>query len=204
MNPRFASARPSENAILRLEALAELAAVESGAIRQAAAFPKRVEPRREILAEGWPVGEPMILLSGWACRTRNFWDGRRQILSFLLPGDLIGMCRHSQPLAATTVTALTPVSLCRAPAPREGAAGTGLAEAYAASGALEEYYLFRQIARLGRLSAYERLIDWTLEMHERLALAGLAGPDRFPMPLTQEAIADTLGLTSVHVNRTLQ
>jgi CRP-like cAMP-binding protein len=54
------------------------------------------------------------------------------------------------------------------------------------------------------MSAYERIQDWLSEIHERLLLAGRAGPESFPMPLTQEMLADALGLTSVHVNRTLQ
>jgi CRP-like cAMP-binding protein len=154
------------------------------------------------MSEGRAVTEPSILLSGWACRTRIFSDGRRQILSLLLPGDLIGVHRQSRPMAATGITALTDVTLC--PAPRPQPDQPGLAEAYARSGAVEEFYLFRQIARLGRLSAYERVLDLLLETRDRLSIVGLGAADGFPMPLTQEALADTLGLTSVHVNRTLQ
>jgi CRP-like cAMP-binding protein len=193
-----------EPAFQRLAALAPLGADEIAALVDAAASSQRVPAHREIVAEGQPAVRPSIVLSGWACRVRLFSDGRRQILSLLLPGDLIGMCRQREPLAATSIVALTAVTLCRAPAPREAAAGTGLAEAYLLSGALEEFYLFRHIARIGRLSAYERLLDWMLEVRERLALACLASDDRVPLPLTQEALADALGLTSVHVNRMLQ
>jgi len=162
---------------------------------------RRAPAHREIQQEGKPVGDPMILLSGWACRTRTFSDGRRQILSMLLPGDLIGHTFRSDAVAVTTVVALTEGVLAPAPAPAED---SGLARAYAAAAALEEIYLYRQIARLGRLSAYERLADWLLETRDRLASAGLTAGDSFPLPLTQEALADLLGLTSVHINRTLQ
>ena len=77
-------------------------------------------------------------------------------------------------------------------------------DAYALSAALDEHYLMAQITRLGRFSASERLIDWMLETQERLMLAGLADGNRLSVPLTQEFLADTLGLTSGHVNRTLQ
>lgn len=100
------------------------------------------------------------------------------------------------------ITAITEVTLCHVPPHAQ--AGPGLRTAYAMSRALEEVYLFRQIARLGRLSAYERFVDWVTEMRERLSLVGLASPHGFPVPLTQELMADALGLTSVHVNRTLQ
>jgi CRP-like cAMP-binding protein len=204
MTSSQASQPPGNTAAFRLAALSRLDAGEIHALEEAAAYPQRVMAHREIVTEGWPVPEPTIIMSGWACRVRNFSDGRRQILSFLLPGDLLGMCHQRQPLASTTITALTETRLCRAPAARDGRRGTGLAEAYAVSGALEEYYLFRQIARLGRLNAYERLVDWMLEVRERLILAGLGSENSFPMPLTQELLADALGLTSVHVNRTLQ
>jgi CRP-like cAMP-binding protein len=194
------SATPS-SAIARLASLAPLSDEEMTALRDAERTRHRFAALREIVTEGAPVRDPSIVLSGWACRVRQFPDGRRQILGVLLPGDLIGMCRQSDPLAVTTIFALTEVVLCPAP---EAEPGSPLAEAFALSVALEEAYLFRQIARLGRLSAYERIADWLLEIRDRLAAAGSRERDRLPMPLTQEVLADTLGLTSVHVNRTLQ
>ncbi|WP_232318656.1 Crp/Fnr family transcriptional regulator [Sphingomonas sp. TDK1] len=142
----------------------------------------------------------MMVLDGWLGRVRLFSDGRRQILSFLMPGDLIQNSRISQPAAPSTITALCDAIVCSAPL----ANSDGLRDAYAGSAALDEIYLLRHIARLGRMSAYERIHDWLMEMHERLFLAGRASPDNFAMPLTQEVLADALGLTSVHVNRTLQ
>jgi CRP-like cAMP-binding protein len=201
MRTRFAFESKGEAAIRRLATLAPLNHEALAALEMAAAHAERVPAHREIVGEGKNALQPSIVLSGWACRMRLFSDGRRQILSFLLPGELIGMCDQPEPLSATTIVAMTEMTLCRAPA-REAA--EGLAQIYAMSRALEEYYLFRQIARIGRMSAYERLLDWLLEMRERLALSGLASDDSLPMPLTQEGLADALGLTSVHVNRTLQ
>lgn len=198
--PVVAPARAS-SAIARLASLAPLSPPEIEALQEAERTRQRFMPQREIVAEGTPVREAAVLLSGWACRVRQFADGRRQVLSLLLPGDLIGVCRQCHPLAVTTVFTLTEVVLCPAPST---VGRPGLAEAYAVSGALEEAYLFRQIARLGRLSAYERIADWLLEIRDRLTAVGLTDGGRLPMPLTQEVLADALGLTSVHVNRTLQ
>lgn len=191
-------------ALVRLAALAPLDGDELAALSAATKDLRRVRARREILGEEEPILHASILLSGWACRTQTLSDGRRQIVSVMLPGDLIGMCRQRDPLSASAVLALTDVVLCQAPEPKEARCGTGLAEAYAMSGALDEVYLLRGITRLGRLSAYERVADWLLEVHERLTLAGIASGNQFPMPLTQEMLADALGLTSVHINRTLQ
>jgi CRP-like cAMP-binding protein len=204
VNQNRAYASSGNSAFKRLAALAPLSDQDLAALARSADAPTRFAAHREILREGAPAMAPSIILSGWACRVRQFSDGRRQILSFLLPGELIGMCHQHEPLAATSLVALTHVDLCRAPSAGNEDEGSGLAEAYAVSGALEEFYLFRQIARLGRLSAYERMLDWMFEMRDRLALAGLVADDSFPMPITQEGLADALGLTSVHVNRTLQ
>jgi len=200
MSALLKSSSGSFAALTRLMSLARLSESERGVLADVEGR-RRAPIHREIQVEGKPVGEPMILLSGWACRTRTFSDGRRQILSLLLPGDLVSYAFGPDAVAVTTAIALTEGVLAPAPAPAEGG---GLARAYAAAAALEEVYLYRQIARLGRLSAYERLADWLLETRDRLALAGLTAGDSFPMPLTQEALADLLGLTSVHINRTLQ
>jgi CRP-like cAMP-binding protein len=191
-----------ESALLtRLSRLTRLAADQVDALRTAERDQFHVPARRKIIGEGDPIRERRALLSGWACRERILSDGRRQILSFLLPGDLIGMCRHTNPVAPTSIVAITDLVTCPVPAAEPG---SGLAEAYARSAALEEYYLLAHVMRLGRLNALERLADWLLEHEERLALAGLSSTDQFAVPLTQEMLADSLGLTSVHVNRTLQ
>jgi CRP-like cAMP-binding protein len=185
----------------RLSRLVGLDTAEVEALRAAEREQRRSPARRELIAEGEPLRDRRALLSGWACRQRILSDGRRQTLGFLLPGDLIGVCHHSNPLASTSILAITDVIMCPAPT---AAPESGLAEAYARSAALEEHYFLSHITRLGRLDASERLADWLLETQERLALVGLPASDQFPLPLTQEMLADALGLTSVHVNRTLQ
>ena len=197
------AAAHSSPALSRLHALASISGEEAIALERAMKETRRISARREMLVEGKPVTGASILLSGWAGRVHQLSDGRRQILGLLLPGDLIGACRQSEPLASSTVMALTDVTLCTAPKPTADVPGAGLGEAYAMSAALDEANLLRHITRLGRLSAHERIADWLLELRERLTLCGLA-TNSFAMPLTQETLADTLGLTSVHVNRTLQ
>lgn len=183
----------------RLSRLVELDEASVEALRAAARRGRAVEQRVEILQEGWPIRERLMILRGWAARTRMLEDGRRQIMSLLLPGDLIGNCHHESPLATSMVTTLTDVELCPSP---EGF--PLLDEAYAVSSAMEEAYLLAEITRLGRLNAEERLVDILLELLERMQLAGLASRDGFDFPLTQEMLADMTGLTSVHVNRMLQ
>lgn len=172
------------------------------AVLAAAATDKRLaRARRDLLTEGREVSETRLMLGGWAARTRILLDGRRQLLGFLLPGDLIGRCDQPRALAFTTVVALSDVTWCVAPSLDQA---PGLRDAYAMSGAMGEAHLLGHVVRLGRLNALERTGDLFLEVHERLSLAGLVVADGFELPLTQEMLADALGLTSVHVNRMLQ
>lgn len=181
--------------------MAALDAVTMDALGVAERDQRRSPARREMVAEGDVIRKPHAVLSGWAFQQRILTDGRRQILNFLIPGDLIGMSSHRNPAASSSIVAVTEVVTCALPT---ADAGSELAEAYALSAALEKHYLVEHTVRLGRLTAQERLIDWFLEMQGRLTLAGLASGDEFAVPLTQELLADSLGLTNVHVNRTLQ
>jgi CRP-like cAMP-binding protein len=190
--------------LTRLSALAPLDDADRALLQVAARAEHVVPARREILREGQAIKQAMLLMDGWAYRVAFLPDGRRQILHFLVPGDAIGLCRHRDPVATTTIVAQTDVRLCPAPRPRAGQGHEGLAEAYALASAREEAQLLRHITRLGRLTAQERIIDWILETGDRLVRCGLGSRESFPLPITQEMLADLLGLTSVHVNRMLQ
>ena len=199
--PTPAGRREPSPALKRLAALASLDVAAHAAL--VAAFERRrlLTRRRELAKEGAPVGEAKLILDGWAARVRDLEDGRRQILGFLLPGDLIGRCGQSRPLSVSTVVALTDLVVCPAPS---DPLPPPLAEAFAVSQALQKAYLLANVTRLGRMTAEERLLDLFLELHERLDLCGLAPADGFALPVTQEGLGDAVGLTPVHVNRVLQ
>lgn len=188
-------------AILRLSRLHALDDAALATLAVSARRLRRINPDNEILVEGKRIPETLLVLSGWCARVRQLADGRRQVLSYLLPGDLIGLCDQVEPVACSTVVALTAVDLCVAP---DRDMHPDLDRAYMISRARDEALLMAQITRLGRMNAYERVMDLLLELNERLEMAGLANAGRFMVPVTQEVLADTLGLTSVHINRTLQ
>lgn len=163
----------------------------------------------ELVAEGQSLDSPRLLLSGWACRFRMLPDGRRQIFEFILPGDIYGLCLRPQAIALTTAVALTPVVIADASALGEAIMQKpeefpGLTAALHSTASLEEAYLLNQLMRVGRQTAYERTAHLILELHERLGVVGLAEETTVPIPLTQEIMADALGLSVVHLNRTLQ
>jgi CRP-like cAMP-binding protein len=161
----------------------------------------------ELLAEGTRLNRAHILLEGWAVRQRVLSDGRRQIFSFVLPGDIFGICARPGGEALCATVALTPVII--APLPMlddalQHAAASARGRIMREMLSLEESLLVNQVVRLGRQSAHERLINLLLEFHDRLAAAGLVEDGSFMLPFTQEVLSDALGLSTVHTNRTLQ
>ncbi len=164
----------------------------------------------ELCAAGAVGVRPRFLIQGWAGRLRMLPDGRRQIFHLVLPGDLIGSClRPHQPATAATV-ALTRVETTSAAGlaallgPAVPQASLSLTAACVALEQEGETLLLDQITRLGRQTAYERTAHLLLEIWERLAVVGLAEGNTFRWPLRQDTMADLLGLSVVHVNRTLQ
>lgn len=190
-------------ALLRLQRIAVLDQSAIGALRQAMDRRRYASSlqSQEIVREGDVIAAPLLMLSGWAARVKILADGRRQILNFLLPGELFGLDRHADPCAWCSIVAISSVSYCLAPAAPPGSA---LDAAYAMNQALDEAYMAAALVRLGRMNARERLCDLFLELHERLRLSGNVTEDSFALPVTQEMLGDTLGMTSVHVNRSLQ
>jgi CRP-like cAMP-binding protein len=156
------------------------------------------------------LSRPRFLVAGWACRQRVLPDGRRQIFSLLSPGDSIGLAFSPRPLATVDVCALTRVTLVSADALLVDPVDEAIPHQPIFAGVinralgLDEALLLDQVVRLGRHTAYERMAHLLLELRWRLSLIGQADMHRFIMPLTQEILADVLGLSIVHVNRTLQ
>jgi len=196
--------RPIDAVVRRLRSLATLNEAELGLLRGVTERRERQGPGEQLVAEGQGCVRPRFIVSGWACRQRLLPDGRRQIFSLLLPGDGFGFGSRPQLSNIVALTALETVdgSGLQDAARRGGA--PGIARALAAAELLEDALLLDHAVRLGRLTAFERVAHFLLELQHRLEVAGLGDGQRFPLPLTQEMIADTLGLSIVHVNRVLQ
>jgi CRP-like cAMP-binding protein len=147
----------------------------------------------------------LIIVSGWACDLRILPDGRRQIFSFLLPGDAIE-ARGAGSVGSRGLVALTRLEVVDSG--RQMAADAEgrdvLIQALKDAALRREQRLYDHVVRMGRLSAKERVIHLLLELRERLEPVGLVNGDTFKIPLTQEIFADALGLSVVHINRTLK
>jgi CRP-like cAMP-binding protein len=174
------------------------------AVLHAAATKERnLEPRRDLLSEGDVPSEGYLILEGWGLRYKDLDEGRRQILAFLLPGDL---CLNLPDVPMShCVGSLTNLRYGVIPQRRLGdaaassaLAGTLWRQQLAASAIQLEW-----LANSGR-PAYEATAHLLCELFARAQAAGLASGNCCEFPVTQFDLACALGLTSVHVNRTLQ
>jgi len=163
-----------------------------------------------VIHEGQSDAPLYTLLAGWAFRFKTLSDGRRQILNFLLPGDFIGVQQKMGDASPHGVQALTDVALCvfrrdalwevHRNAPTLGFAVTWLT-------AHEESIVDDTLLSVGRRSAEERIATLLILLYKRAAAtlrADEAGELGVPFPLTQQHIADGLGLSLVHTNKTLR
>lgn len=196
--------RPVEVVVRRLRSLSHLSENELSLVHNLTERRDRQSAGEQLAGEGQNGVRPRFLVSGWACRQRLLPDGRRQIFSLMVPGDSFGFGPRPQLAGITALTGLETVDAHAVQDAIRTGAAPGLARAIAASELLNDALLLDHAVRLGRLTAFERVAHLLLELQQRLEVVGLGDQQRFPMPLTQEIMADTLGLSIVHVNRTLQ
>lgn len=187
-------------AISCLSNLVELGEQDVAALSKVSTHPHSVSAGQSLEKLDLVASRPIIVLSGWLARVRMGRDGKRQILDAYLPGDILRPNEEISPHVSGTVAALIDARLCLAPASPSDQLLKGLALCQQR----DEVRLLRQIYRLGRMTASERVYDWMIETRDRLRAAGLAEGDQFMLPLKQDMVADILGLTPVHVNRTLK
>ena len=192
--------------VAKLTAAADLSEEEKQAIRRVYADTREVPARGDIISEGEKPEHVHIILDGWAARYKILADGGRQITAFLLPGDfcdlhvtILGEMDHSI-LALTPVTVAYVSHKTMESLPRER---PELGRAMWWATLVDEAVLRSWIVNLGRRDAHARIAHLFCEIHARLKVVGLADGE-FDVPLTQEVLADALGLTPIHINRVLQ
>jgi len=181
---------------------AELAAIRSAKIGQ-----RLMTAGATILAEGQATTRLYVLLSGWAFRYKTLEDGRRQILNFLLPGDLLGLQGELLASLPHGVEALTEVNLCAfatdaVPGFFRDLPGIALDITWLA--AHEERLVDDAVLSVGRRTAMESVAALLVHLYKRAASSGMPTEGGIPFPVTQSHIADALGLSPVHTNRVLQ
>jgi CRP-like cAMP-binding protein len=167
----------------------------------------RHAPGEDIFTEGDHMTDCHVVLTGLACRYKMLPDGERQIMAFLLPGDLcdaeifiLKEMDHSVGALTPTTTALISGDTMRQLLREPGR----MAEALWWGTLTDLGVLRERIVDHGRRDARERIAHLLYEMLIRYRIVDLTSDDEFKFPITQTDLADATGMTSVHVNRVLQ
>ena len=169
--------------------------------------PRAVKAGEDIVEQGSRPSVCTLILDGWAGRYSTLANGRRQMLALHIPGDFVDL--HSFPLKVMDhgVTTLTDCSIATVPHDRIAAitrTDPHLTRLLWLLTIIDAATLRRWLLASGQQPALEHTAHLVCEVFTRLQVAGLAAPGRpFELPLSQEEFGDALGITSVHVSRTL-
>jgi CRP-like cAMP-binding protein len=193
---------------LRLQAYTRLSEDDINAVRRVSKLGRReVAARRDLIREGDRPRSVFLILEGWAGRYKQLPDGRRQVVSFFVPGDLCDINVYILREMDHSVGAITPIKAAEIPGDdfeRLMADYPRITKALFWSELVTIAIQREWTLNVGQRSAYERIAHLFVELFLRLRCVGLTDRTSCELPLTQNDIADATGLTAVHVNRTLQ
>jgi CRP-like cAMP-binding protein len=193
---------------LKLRAFGELSRDSAAAIADLERLrPSSADRRQDLIREGDDPKEIFLILEGWACRYEMLEDGRRQITSFFLPGDLCDLHVYVLKEMDHSIAALTPLRFARITSSDLETLGDQHPRVMRAlwwdtlvSSAIQREWM----VTAGQRDASEALAHLCCELFMRLRLVGHVDKNQCDFPLTQADIADALGLTPTHVGRTIQ
>jgi len=167
-----------------------------------------VEAGATVLEQGTSSTHVFTVLAGIGYRQKTLDDGRQQILNFIMPGDLVGLQAALFQDMEHSIETLTDMTLCvfqRAHLPELFRKQPDLGYTVVWHAAREERMLDEQLVSIGRRTARERIAHAILTLHDKASRRGLA--DRagvVALPIRQRQLADALGLSVVHTNKTLR
>ena len=167
---------------------------------------RTVAAGKQIATRNQVAEDVFLLCGGWGFRYFQLPDGRRQILNFLLPGDLFSATSVFEKRFLFSVKALTEVQISgmqRAEVQARLDINPNILTALANSCIAETQAADEMQTALGQCSAEERIAYLLLHLMQRIAARSVIREQRYPFPLRQQVIADAVGLTAVHVNRVL-
>ncbi len=192
--------------LTRVRNFTELTLPELQALRAVVETELAVSKRRDLVMDGYAFCKLCFVKDGFAARYKLLRNGKRQIVNFLLPGDVVGLPGSFLDRAANSVIAVSDMALqvCSLEAfvalcyrqPKFGLVLSWLAAQEAAN-------CVERVIDVGRRTPVERLAHLLLEIHSRLAAVGRAEESAFNLPFTQEMMSDALGLSVPHLNRML-
>ena len=193
--------------IRKYQARDQLTEEEQQVLEEAVRQVKEVGPDQDLVREGSRPTESILLLEGFAARYRDLASGKRQITAIHVPGDFVDL--HSFLLRKMDhgVSTMTTCTVAYVPHERLKA----ITETYPhltrilwLSTLIDAAVHREWIVSMGRLSSVGHLAHLLCELYVRLEKVGRAEDGNYRLPLTQTELGDVLGLSTVHVNRSLQ
>jgi CRP-like cAMP-binding protein len=193
--------------IRKLESIAPVTDAERQAIVSLPITVRDLKADQDIVREQDRPSQCCLILEGFACRYKILPGGKRQIFSFHIPGDIpdlqsihLETMDHSLGTLVPSRVAFIPHETVRA-----------FIQAHPRIGdifwrdTLIDAAIFREwVANIGRREAYERIAHLICELFVRIRAVGLNNGESYEMPITQAELGDATGLSTVHVNRTMQ
>jgi CRP-like cAMP-binding protein len=195
-----------ERLVRKLENFAPLTEAERGALTEASTTVRRFGAHEDLILEGEPTDGVKLILEGLACRYKLLHDGRRQIVAYLIPGDLCDVrmfILNRMDHSIATLSAVEAAIFSQETVLDMFDRHPGLSRALWWCTLVEEAITREWVVNVGHRTAFERLAHLFCEIFIRLRAVGLTQDNRCELPLTQNELADTLALSLVHVNRML-
>jgi len=166
-----------------------------------------VQPRRDLLREGGAPRSLYLIVEGWGCHYRTLENGRRQIVDFAIPGDLCDLnlfILDRMDHSVGAITRMKVAEISREVFRRVVTTSPNITTALWWQELVSKSIHREWIVNIGQRNALERIAHLLCEMFLRLESVGLTYGFSCDFPPTQNDIADATGLTSVHVNRSIQ
>jgi CRP-like cAMP-binding protein len=186
---------------------ATLSDEEKRALDAAIAKSVEIEADTEVVRENDEPSDSKLLIQGWACRYNVLADGRRQIVAFHVPGDFVDLHSFTLKRMDHYIRTLTPSKFALVP----HEALRKITEEFPhvtrllwLSTLIDAAILRQWLTGAGQRTALERAAHILCELFLRLQVIGQTDGMSFHLPVTQAELSDALGLSPVHMNRTIQ
>ena len=192
--------------LLKMRTLAEIDEDDTRFVRQICQSRRTFAAGSDLIAQGERPEEVFVILSGLGCRYKLLEEGERQIVAFLVPGDICDL--HIALLGAMDHTISTTAEAEVAVIPRDkvneiGESRPVLARALLIANLIDLAVLREWVVNNGRRPALARVAHLLWELYLRHSAVGLVSDHHFRLPITQRDLADATSLSYVHVSRTL-
>ncbi|BAT61870.1 transcriptional activatory protein AadR [Variibacter gotjawalensis] len=192
--------------IRKLEAFVPLTEAEKTLVSDVERNVRTVAPKTDLITEGDSPENVLLIVEGFACRYKITSEGQRQIMAYLVPGDFCDLHIFILKEMDHSISTLSACKVVEIPRKRvlEMLKTPALATALWSATLVDEATLREWLVNIGTREAPQRIGHLLCELLLRLHVVGLVSEGRFELPITQAEIADTMGLSAIHANRSIQ